>query len=62
MYALHLEPDGSTYKAVKEEFVSRTPLPLTDAAVGPDGALYFTIGGRGLPSEKRTMAPSGARS
>ena len=51
MYAIHLEPSGSTYKATKEEFVSRTPLPLTDNAVGPDGALYFTIGGRGTQSE-----------
>jgi putative heme-binding domain-containing protein len=51
MYALHLEPDGSSYKAVKEEFLSRTPLPLTDIAIGPDGALYFTIGGRGTQSE-----------
>jgi putative heme-binding domain-containing protein len=51
IYAMHLEPDGSTYKAVKEEFLSRTPLPLTDIAVGPDGALYFTIGGRGAQSE-----------
>ncbi len=48
---LRLEPEGSTYKAVKEEFLSRTPLPLTDAAVGPDGALYFTVGGRGTQSE-----------
>ena len=30
MYALHLEPNGATYKATKEEFLSRTPLPLTD--------------------------------
>ena len=51
MYAMHLVPDGSTYKAVKEEFLSRTPLPLTDAAVGPDGALYFVTGGRGTQSE-----------
>jgi putative heme-binding domain-containing protein len=51
IYALHLEPEGSSYRAVKEEFVSRAPLPLTDAAVGPDGALYFTIGGRGIQSE-----------
>ncbi len=51
IYAVHLEPDGSSYKAVKEEFLSRTPLPLTDAATGPDGALYFTIGGRGTQSE-----------
>jgi putative heme-binding domain-containing protein len=51
IYAIHLEPDGSTYRAVKEEFLSRTPLPLTDLAVGPDGALYFAIGGRGTQSD-----------
>lgn len=51
IYAVHLEPNGSTYQGVKEEFLSRTPLPLTDVAVGPDGALYFTVGGRGTQSE-----------
>lgn len=51
IYALHLEPAGASYRAVKEEFVSRTPLPLTDAVVGRDGALYFTVGGRGTQSE-----------
>jgi putative heme-binding domain-containing protein len=51
MYALHIQPDGAGYKARKEEFVSRTPLPLTDVAVGQDGALYFTVGGRGTQSE-----------
>lgn len=51
MYAIHLEEDGASYRGVREEFVSRTPLPLTDAEVGPDGALYFTIGGRGAQSE-----------
>jgi len=51
MYAVHLQPDGSTYKATKEEFVARTPLPLTDATVGSDGALYFTVGGRGGQGE-----------
>lgn len=51
MYAIHTEPSGSTYRAEKEEFLSRTPLPLTDVVVGRDGALYFTIGGRGTQSE-----------
>jgi putative heme-binding domain-containing protein len=51
MYALHLEPSGSTYTATKEEFISRTPLPLTDAVVGRDGAMYFAVGGRGGQSE-----------
>ncbi|MGB6045811.1 MAG: c-type cytochrome, partial [Pirellulales bacterium] len=50
IYAIHLEADGASYKGVKEEFLSKTPLPLTDAAVGPDGALYFTVGGRGTQS------------
>lgn len=51
MYAIHIEPDGASYKATKEEFVARAPLPLTDVAMGPDGAMYFTIGGRGTQSE-----------
>src|SRR5579883_888274 len=52
IYAIHIEPNGATYKATKEEFLSRTPLPLTDIVVNPaDGALYFTIGGRGAQSE-----------
>ena len=51
MYAVHLEPDGASYRATKEEFVSRTPLPLTDLVVGRDGAMYFAVGGRGGQSE-----------
>ncbi len=51
MYAVHMEPSLSTYRATKEEFLSRTPLPLTDVAAGPDGALYFSVGGRGTQSE-----------
>ncbi len=44
---LHLTPEGSAYKGELEEFVSGSPLPLTDVVVNPvDGALYFTIGGR----------------
>lgn len=51
IYAIHLQPDGASYRGTKEEFLSRTPLPLTDAVVGLDGALYFTVGGRGTQSE-----------
>ena len=47
LYAVHLEPNGSSYKAITEEFISAQPLPLTDLCVHPgDGALYFNIGGR----------------
>jgi putative heme-binding domain-containing protein len=51
MYAIHMVPSGASYTATKEEFVARTPLPLTDVTVGKDGALYFTVGGRGTQSE-----------
>jgi putative heme-binding domain-containing protein len=50
MYAVHLTPQGSTYVGAKQEFVSCTPLPLTDVAIGPDGAMYFTVGGRDAQS------------
>ena len=47
LYAVHLTPEGSAYKATMEEFLAGTPLPLTDIVVNPvDGAMYFTIGGR----------------
>jgi putative heme-binding domain-containing protein len=47
LYAVHLTPDGSAYKAMVEEFLNGSPLPLTDVVVNPkDGCLYFTIGGR----------------
>jgi putative heme-binding domain-containing protein len=47
MYAVHFTPDGAGFKAVKEEFVSGKPLPLTDVVINPkDGAMYFAIGGR----------------
>jgi putative heme-binding domain-containing protein len=47
LYAIHLTPHLSGYKAEAEEFVNGSPLPLTDLVVNPvDGALYFAIGGR----------------
>ncbi|MFD3003765.1 c-type cytochrome [Pontibacter toksunensis] len=51
IYAIHLQPEGSSYSATAEEFISGSPLPLTDGVVGPDGALYFLTGGRRLESD-----------
>ncbi len=63
MYAIHTEPSGATYKAMKEEFLSRTPLPLTDVVINPtDGAMYFTIGGRGTGSELFRVTYTGKES
>lgn len=51
LYAIHLEPNGASYTATKEEFLTGAPLPITDAIIHPgDGAMYFTIGGRRVQS------------
>jgi len=50
IYAFYLHPNGSSYIASSEKFLWGKPLPLTDMAFGPDGAMYFTIGGRGTQS------------
>ncbi len=51
IYAIHLTPNGATYDASAEEFISGSPLPLTDGIIGPDGAFYFATGGRRLESD-----------
>ncbi|GAB3538942.1 c-type cytochrome [Spirosoma fluminis] len=51
IYAIHLKPKGSTYEGEREEFISGSPLPLTDGVIGPDGAMYFLTGGRRLESD-----------
>lgn len=50
IYSIHLEAKGAGYTGKSEPFVYGTPLPVTDAIVGQDGALYFTIGGRNTQS------------
>ena len=51
IYHFDLLPVGSSYKAKAEEFISGSPLPLTDGGIGPDGALYFLTGGRRIESD-----------
>ena len=47
MYAVHLTPDGATFKGEAEDFINAKPLPLTDVIINPhDGAMYFMTGGR----------------
>jgi putative heme-binding domain-containing protein len=51
MYAVHMTSNGSVMKGTAEEFISGTPLPLTDITVSEkDGAMYFTTGGRSTQS------------
>ena len=48
--AVRLEPEGSGYRATWQPFVTGRPMPVTDLAWGPDGAMYMTTGGRGTQS------------
>lgn len=59
IYAIHLTPEGASYKAEAEEFISGSPLPLTDGIIGPDGAFYFATGGRRLESDLYRVTYSG---
>ena len=62
IYAVQLQPNGASYTATAEEFISGSPLPLTDGLVGPDGAMYFLTGGRRLESDLYRVYYDGAES
>jgi len=57
-----LERQGASYKATADELVSGQPLNCTDIEVGPDGAVYFTTGGRGTQGGLYRVSWNGARS
>lgn len=60
IYACHLTPEGASYSGEIEDFVFGQPLQVTDAVVGADGALYFTVGGRGTKSALYRVVYAGA--
>ena len=60
IHAVHLSEDGSSYAGNYETFATAAPLPVTDLAVHPDGALYFTIGGRRTQSALYRIRYTGA--
>lgn len=62
IYAVHMKPEGATYRGSFEAFVTGRPLPVTDICVNTDGALYFTIGGRGTQSGLYRVTYTGAES
>ncbi len=62
IYSVELTPEGSSYRGTKADFVTGTPLPVTDAVVGVDGALYFAAGGRGTQSDLYRVSYVGSES
>ncbi len=63
IFALHLTPEGSSYRATNEVFLAGSPLPITDLVIRPqDGALYFLTGGRDTATTLYRVAYTGAES
>lgn len=62
IYAISMKPQGASYVGEREEFISGSPLPLTDGAIGPDGSMYFLTGGRGLESDLYRVYYEGSES
>ncbi|MFO0929738.1 MAG: hypothetical protein U0736_22400 [Gemmataceae bacterium] len=69
--AVHLKPDGSSYSGTFENFVApaglvgkgaRLPLNVTDAVIGDDGAMYFTVGGRNTQAALYRVSYTGKES
>ena len=63
LYAVHLTQNGAGYTGKLEEFVTGSPLPLTDLIINPkDGAMYFAIGGRKTQSALYRVTYTGKES
>jgi putative heme-binding domain-containing protein len=50
IYTVDMTEDGSSYKGTKKEFLSGTPLNISAMRFGPDGHMYFIVGGRNTAS------------
>jgi putative heme-binding domain-containing protein len=70
LLAVHLTPDGATYRGTFENFIAprsltepvpKAPLPLTDVEFGQDGAMYFITGGRATQSGLYRVSYAGPR-
>ena len=63
MSAMHLKANGASYIAEREEFVASSRLRMTDGVINPkDGAMYFTVGGRGGQSALYRVTYTGKKS
>jgi putative heme-binding domain-containing protein len=69
--AVHLTPKGSSYTGEYENFLApvglteigpKKPLNVTDAIIGDDGAMYFTIGGRNTQAALYRISYTGSES
>ncbi|MBI1371582.1 MAG: c-type cytochrome [Phycisphaera sp.] len=58
IYVVDLIEDGSSYRATKREFLSGSPLNIAAMRFGPDGNMYFIVGGRNTASKLYRVRPT----
>ena len=51
IYTVDMEESGSSYTGTKKEFLHGSPLNIAAMRFGPDGNMYFLIGGRNTESK-----------
>lgn len=51
IYTVDMQEHGSSYTATKREFLNGTPLNISAMRFGPDGHMYFLVGGRNTDSK-----------
>ncbi|MFK7851299.1 MAG: c-type cytochrome [Akkermansiaceae bacterium] len=51
IYTINLEERGSSYTGTKSEFLHGSPLNISAMRFGPDGHMYFLVGGRNTDSK-----------
>ncbi len=63
IYAVHMNPEGSSYTANFESFVTSAPMAVTDLVVHPTlGSMYFLVGGRRTGSALYRLSYNGPES
>lgn len=62
IYMVDMEESGSSYTGTKKEFLNGEPLNISAMRFGPDGNMYFLIGGRNTDSKLYRIRYTGATS
>jgi putative heme-binding domain-containing protein len=60
IYTVDMSEDGSSYTGTKTEFLNGTPLNIAAMRFGPDGHMYFVVGGRNTASKLYRIRYTGA--
>lgn len=51
IFTVEMDEQGSSYTGTKQEFLNGTPLNISAMRFGPDGHMYFLVGGRNTDSK-----------